>query len=205
MSMIDIDLTFPDLAKVLRDHEKELEVFVAAQMQFNRGMLFEKEGAYNGHEKWKKLKFRVGQILSKRGTLRKSMAPTAMNGKPGNGGIVKFGNGIVTIGSNLIYASLMNFGTTKLPGGVLKPKKAKALMIPIPGGKGATDAAKGLRKRGGGAKTIERDVGGKTKKSKVIFVQSVKIPERRFDQWNKQDQQELSVALRNKVVEILNK
>lgn len=202
MSLVSIDLKFPDLALKIKNHRQEIDLFIAAQMQFNRGMMFDQEGAYNGHPSWAPLKFRKGQILSKSGKLRKSIAPSSQSGKPGPGGIVRFGGGVVTIGTSLIYASMMNWGTTMMPGGVLRPKNAKALMIPLPGGKSATEGAKGLKK---GSSKISRDVGGKQKNMNVIFRQSVKIPARRYDQWNDEDQRELSVALRNKLVELINK
>ena len=202
MTVISFELKFPDLAAILKKERANLDLFIAAQMQFNRGMLFDQEGAYNGHKKWADLKFRQGQILSHRGTLRKSIAPTSGSGKAGPGGIVKFGSGVVTIGSSLIYAALMNWGTTKMPGGVMVPKNAKALMIPLPSGKSATAGAKELKK---GSTKISRDVGGKTKNMNVIFRKSVKIPARRYDEWTTQDQQELSVAVKNKIVEILNR
>ena len=202
MSIVDLKFKFPNLGNVIREHRQEIDRFIAAQMQFNRGMLFDQEGAYNGHQKWDELKLRKGQILTKRGTLRKSIAPRSSNGQAGPGGIVKFSGGIITIGSNLIYSSMMNWGTTKLPGGVLVPKNAKALMIPIPGGKSATEGAKTLGKSG---KKIKRDVGGKQKSTNVIFRQSVKIPARRYDEWNDKDQEELTIALRNKLVQVLNK
>jgi phage gpG-like protein len=53
--------------------------------------------------------------------------------RPGKGpsSILRISTGIVTIGSSLAYAAMMNWGTTGLPGGVLKPKNAKALRFKI--------------------------------------------------------------------------
>lgn len=141
MSLLEIDFQFPDWAAVLKKHERELNLFIAANVQFNRGMLFDQEGAYNGRSRWKELSFRNGQILSKRGTLRKSIAPFNPRGIPGPDGIVKFSGDTVTVGTNLMYARMMNDGTVKMPGGVLRAKNAKALKIPIPQGDNAGEAA----------------------------------------------------------------
>ena len=97
-----------------------------------------------------------------------------------------------------MYARMMNDGTTKLPGGVLRPRTAKALKIPLPSGKGATEGAKSLRK---GATTIED--GGK--KEKYIFRKSVKIPARPFDDWTIEDEQEMQAALATKIAEVLGR
>lgn len=194
MSKVAIDFEMPDLEEKLRQAEHEIHVFVAAQAQFNRGMLFDQEGGYNGHEKWAPLQFRTGQILSKRGTLRKSIAPMAADGRAGPDGIVRFSGDVVTIGTRLIYARMMNDGTTKLPGGVLRPRNAKALKIPLPPGKTSTEGAKSLRS---GAKGKGDD--------KFIFRKSVKIPARPFDEWNTEDEEEMSAALANKLAEILNR
>lgn len=189
--MIDIRLSFPDLAKKLKANETEIYKFVAAQIQTNRGMLFDREGAYNGHDKWAPLAFRQGQILSKRGVLRKSLAPINANGTAGSNGYVTYRGDEVTVGTNLFYAAMMNYGTTRMPGGVMRPTKAKALMIPIPGGKEATAAAKGIR-------------AGLKGKPKFIFRKYVRIPARVYNDWNQQDQDEISEALMNKIIEVLS-
>lgn len=172
MAKVEINFEFPDLGAKLQRKVKEIYVFLAAQMQTNRGFLFDQEGAYNGHQKWAPLKFRRGQILSDRGTLRKSIAPVPARGAPGTDGIVEFAPETVTIGTKLFYAAMMNWGTTKLSGGVLKPVKAKALKIPTDKG--------------------------------PIFRKSVRIPERRFDDWNDQDQREIEEAYVNKIAAVLN-
>lgn len=143
--MIEIDFKFPNWRKTIQKHEKELNLFVAANVQFNRGMLFDQEGAYNGRPRWDDLKFRSGQILSKRGTLRKSIAPYNPKGIPGPSGIVQFSGDVITVGTKLMYARMMNDGTTKMPGGVLRPVRAKALKIPIPQGKNAGEGAKEIQ------------------------------------------------------------
>lgn len=145
MSTVEIDFQFPDLAGILKEHERELNLFIAANVQFNRGMLFDNEGAYNGRSRWQDLSFRNGQILSKRGTLRKSIAPFNPRGIPGPDGIVKFSGDYITVGTKLMYARMMNDGTTKMPGGVLRPKNAKALKIPVPQGESAGEGAKDIQ------------------------------------------------------------
>jgi phage gpG-like protein len=205
MALCEIKFKFPDWRRKIQAHWDDIHLFIAAQMQYNRAMLFDKEGAYNGHDGWAPLKFRVGQILSKRGTLRKSIAPRmtepALGAKaqPGPNGIVRVAGNEVTIGTSLIYAWMMNSGTKDLPGGVLRPVRAKALKIPLPGGKQATEAAKELRKTG---KTLPKKVGKGTER--VIFRKWVKIPARPFDDWTSEDEDELRTALRNKLAKVLN-
>lgn len=227
---VKIELKFPDIAALIRKNQDEINRFIAAQMQFNRGMLFDTEGSYNGREKWPGLVFRSGQILSQRGTLRKSIAPKAANGKAGPDGYVRQSADTITIGTTLHYASMMNYGTKNLPGGVLRPVKAKALKIPIPQGLKAGEGAKAIQKVSNLRKIEELQKRlNRTKSRKVaqkilfkirelnyrkdfskgpvkfIFVKSVKIPERRFDQWNDMDQLEMSEALCNKLVDIIAK
>lgn len=173
--MIKIDWQFPDLEARFKRKIQHIYVGMAGAMQANRAELFYSEGRYNGRQGWPKLKFREGMILQKRGTLRKSMAPEPFNGTPSSGGIVRFGPEKITIGTNLFYARLMNDGTKKMPGGVLRPVKAKALKIPKPGG------GKGF-----------------------IFRKSVRIPERRFNDWVPQDEKELDDTLAGLIAEVLN-
>lgn len=176
--MIKIEWKMDDLLEKIQQNRRELDLVIAASLQTNRGMLFAKEGAYNGHPGWAPLKFRNGMILSDRGTLRKSLAPQPATGMAGPDGIVQFQGDMVTIGTRLAYAAMMNWGTTNLPGGVLRPVKAKALKIPVP-------------------KSI--DPAG------FIFRKSVRIPARRFDELNDQDQAELREVVTQKVLEILNR
>ncbi len=228
--MIAIEFKFPDWENKLKAAKDELYVFVAAIMQTNRGMLFDAEGAYNGHEKWAPLKLRVGQILKLTGTLSQSMGPMGAKGKPGPSGIVRFNGDEVTIGTTLAYARLMNDGTVKMPGGKLVAKNAKALKIPLPKGLAQTEASKELR----GKKTDQQIAKIREKMRRMrsqnsidkatfkikqlearkangqggsdfIFRKSVKIPARPFDQWNDQDQAELEASLVNKIAEILNR
>ena len=132
--MIKIELAFPDMHKMLEAHRQEIDLFIAAIMQTNRGLLFDTEGKHNGRPGWAPLKYRSGQILSKRGTLRKSMAPYEAKGTAGPDGVVRVSGDTITIGTTLFYAKMMNHGTTGLPGGVLRPKTKKALKIPTGNG-----------------------------------------------------------------------
>lgn len=171
---VQIEITMTDVVAVFNRERRRILTNVAATMQTNRAMLFDQEGAYNGHEKWKPLRLRTGMPLSNKGQLRKSIAPTGATGVPGPGGIVEFVGETVTIGTKLAYAAMMNWGTTGLPGGVLKPVRAKALRF----------YAEGSRK--------------------PIFAKSVKIPARRFDQWNDQDQSEVDETILNSIARVFN-
>lgn len=192
--MINIDYTYPDWDEKIKKYKDEINLFIAAQVQTNRGMMFDAEGADNGKPRWAPLKFRNGMILQKRGNLRRSWAPDNPTGRAGPDGIVRFKEDVIVVGTSLAYARLMNDGTEKMPGGVLRPKSAKALMIPLPDGKALMDTAKGLKKQA-------KKVNGQN----VIFRKSVKIPARPMDNWSQQDEDEISAALKNKIVEVLNR
>lgn len=232
--MLDIKFEFPDWVGKIKAQEERLNLFIAAQIQTNRGMIFDKEGAHNGRSKWAPLKFRNGQILSQRGTLRKSIAPSNPNGTAGPDGIVRFQGDTITVGTNLLYARMMNDGTVNMPGGVLRPKNAKALKIPLPKGQSANDNAKaagkarGMAKAQAAANELKRKIDkaqtlkseqkyrealkalqarmgfGDVKSQGFIFVKSVRIPARPFDDWNSEDQKELDQSLMNLVTEIIN-
>ncbi len=169
---IEISFTFPDWAERIKAHEAELDLFTAAMVQTNRGLLFDAEGGRNGHKKWVPLRLRSGQILSNRGALRQSIAPFNPRGQPGPDGIVKFAGDVIVMGTRLGYARMMNDGTTKMPGGVLRPRNAKALKIPLPAGASATQTTRKLRAvtvyeriailEAGIAKAVERQ--GKTRR-----------------------------------------
>jgi phage gpG-like protein len=147
-SLVAIEFKFPNWEAKIKAAREEIGLFIAAIMQTNRGLLFDEEGSHNGHPKWAPLKFRVGHILKLTGALSQSMAPRN-NGKSAGhaaGSILRLEGDSITIGSNLAYARLMNDGTTKLPGGVLRPAPGdKAIAIPLPSGKKASDYAKSLR------------------------------------------------------------
>lgn len=143
--MLEIDFKFPDWKAKLKAREQELNLFLAANIQMNRGMLFDTEGSHNGHARWAPLVLRAGQILSNRGILRKSISPKNPKGTPGADGIVRFAGDTIIVGTTLLYARMMNDGTAKMPGGVLRPKNAKALKIPLPAGDNATKTTRTLR------------------------------------------------------------
>lgn len=198
--MISLKLSMPKLDEIMIAHEKQIMGLLAATMQTNRAMMFDKDGADNGKKKWKDPIFRKGRPLQDSGDLRKSMAPMNDGLRPAysSNGIVKISGNAVRIGTNLTYARLMNDGTALLPGGVLKPVNAKALKIPLPSGVKATDDAKDARK---GAKSITDDFGNK---EKVLFRRSVKIPPRNMDEVTKQDEKEWADTMANYIAEVLN-
>lgn len=248
MNWLEFNFRFPDWQDKVLKALPEIRLFIAAQMQTNRGLLFDSEGARNSHQKWRKPLFRSGMALSARGTLRKSIGPMAKN-KPieNKGSIVRFHGDSITIGTNLMMARLMNDGTVNMPGGKLVPVHAQALKIPLPGGKRATSLAKNLRKGASSIKTTrsvthdsqkeiksfqrfskklqksgvygselqsklneyaakvkkKREKKSVTSTQKVLFLKSVKIPERPFDTWTAEDQDELDQALANKIAQVV--
>ncbi len=186
--MIAAEFTFPDLVTKVRANERRIGEEIIVAMQTNRGMLFDAEGNYNGHEAWAKPMLREGQALAARGVLKKSLAPGTTNGNAGPGGIAQIDGQKYTIGTDVAYAAMMNFGTTKMPDGIMRPVRAKALRIPLPSGKKATKAAKTLRKGS--------DEG-------FIYRKWVRIPERRFDVITQQDREEFDAAFAAAVAEVL--
>lgn len=169
MDVLTIKFKFPKLDERIKKNRKRIQEFMAAAMQTNRALLFDHEGAYSGHKKWAPLKMRSGKILSKRGNLRKSIAPSNDGKHPtmSNNGIVQYKSGIVKIGTNIAYAAIQNNG------GIIKAKNAKALKIPIEGGKG------------------------------YIFRKKVTIPARNFNEITPEDQVEFNEALKAILVEVL--
>lgn len=168
--MIKIDFKLPNFSKRLRDMKDEISLVLAATMQTNRAMMFDKDGADNGKPPWAPLTWRKGRPLQKTGTLRKSMAPPQRDGlSPGLGrdGLLRIAGNRVTIGTALGYARMMNDGTTKMPGGVLKPVTAMALRFPAPEGS----------------------------KEKFMFRKSVRIPARPMDTVTEQDKKEWADTL----------
>lgn len=190
------------LLKKAKGAQLEINLFMAAQMQHNRGMLFARSGNYNGHEQWARPLLRDGQPLKDRGTLSQSMGPrsgaNAQQPVRTQGSVVKFHGNVVSIGTTLIYAALMNWGTTKMPGGVMKPKNKPVFWIPIPGGKKASETAKSLTKSGGS--NIVKYM-GKT----FLLAKQVRIPARRFDNLTEQDKHELDMMLGKKLSQVLNR
>lgn len=200
--LLEIEFKFPDWKGQIKKHVKQLNLFSAAQIQTNRGMIFDSEGHHNGRPGWQELAFRNGQVLSRYGTLRKSIAPFNATGRPGDGGFVRFQGETIKVGTTLLYARMMNDGTTKMPGGVLRPVRAKALMIPIPKGEWRSEAGEEVFEESG--RKIKKKKDGKTQRLDVIFRKSVQIPARPFDDWNEDDQAEFDSALLNEIVRVLN-
>jgi hypothetical protein len=120
----------------------------------------------------------------------------------------------------------MNDGTTKMPGGILTPKTAKALKIPVPPGfkdkafmKNQRKLVTALRKQmktgvrqyinDGGQKYDVNAMSAKIVKEKkktnqgFIFRKSVKIPARPMDTITKQDEDEFAETIENYMWEIL--
>lgn len=175
--MVKIDLKIPDLSEVFRRHQTEIMQGLAATMQANRSMMFDKDGADNGKEKWAPLVLRKGgRPLQKSGTLRKSWGPQNDGKKPvqERGSVIRFEGEKVTIGSNLLYAGMMNDGTTKMPGGKLVPVRALALKIPLEDGS-------------------------------FMFRRSVKIPARTMNEITSEDAKEFSESMARHIAEILRR
>lgn len=185
----------------------QLYLFVAAQMQTNRGMLFMHSGVYNGHEKWAPLKLRAGQPLKDRGTLSQSIGPiqrknSGVQPRYEKGSIVRFGGDKVTVGTNLKYARLMN------DGGTIVPKNGKLLWIPLPQGNKATEEVKSLTKgqRKGTTKSSGHAPIVRLKNGKFFMLaKKVVVPPRNFEKWNQSDKRELEIALTNEVARVLNR
>jgi phage gpG-like protein len=174
VSKIDLSFRFPDLGARFKRHQRDILLVLAASMQTNRAMMFDKDGADNGKAKWAPPKLREGRPLQLSGYLRKSFAPQNDGIVPGRSDktIVKTAGTRAIIGTSIKYAHVLNDGTAKLPGGVIKAKKASALKIPIAGGK-------------------------------FMFRKSVKIEARRMNEVTDQDAAEWSDTLANYISEIL--
>ena len=112
---VDISFDFPDLAAAGARIRAGLPGLIAATLQRQRAMIFDNEGAYHGRPRWEPLKHRKGQILFDTGKLSQSIGPSNRStAKPGGkvGTIVILSDGIVTIGTDLPYAAIHNYGGT---------------------------------------------------------------------------------------------
>jgi phage gpG-like protein len=109
--MIKLKVKVPKLKKTFQDQMPSIIASLAATVQTNRGMLFDKEGAHNGHERWKPLKYRRGKILQDTGNLRRSIAPRGGNGHAGPNGIVRVDSRIVFLQTNVEYAGIHEDGS----------------------------------------------------------------------------------------------
>lgn len=209
MSLVKIEVEFPDFLGALIRNEERIALVMAATVQANRGMMFDKEGAHNGKEKWAPLKFRNGQILSKSGTLRKSWAPTNPRGVAGPGGLVEISGGLqnkmIKVGTRVAYAAIHNYG-----GKIVARGKALAFEVDakyVARKHNASLTSENIHEKGTmNAKRARKKM--RTKKSEdgadIMFRRSVNIPQRRMDEWNAEDQAELTITLHNLVAEILN-
>ena len=114
--------TWDDIYKRVYEHKADLMNLIAATLQTQRAMIFDKEGAYNGREKWKPSQRALkkgGMTLSKSGALRRSIAPRNNGIVPGKdrGTIIMIEGTKVSIGTTLAYAAIHNYGgTIKHPG-----------------------------------------------------------------------------------------
>lgn len=123
MSQCEITLHMPDFRGAAERIKRELPGLIAATLQTQRGMVFDTSGTYNGRPGWPELRCRDGQPLKDRGTLSQSMGPQNDGVHPGHsvGSIVRLSDGLVTIGTDIAYAAIQNYG------GVIVPVRAKAL------------------------------------------------------------------------------
>lgn len=174
--MISLTLKVPAWDALFKKHYTDIMMALAATMQTNRSMMFDKDGADNDKKKWDNLVLRQGRPLQKTGTLRKSLAPTLTTpGKPsyGKDTVIRINDREVTIGTKIAYAEMMNDGTTKMPGGKMSAVKAKALKIPLESGK-------------------------------FMFRRSVKIPARSMNTISPADEIEFAETLSNYIAHLLN-
>lgn len=125
---------FPKLLSAFERSFDRISMAVASTVQTQVGMRFDAEGGHNGHERWAPLVMRQGQILSLTGTMRKSIAPTSADGRPGPEGFVQASglpdDMLVEVGTKLIYASTHNNGAVIVP----KTKRALRFTNPNTGG-----------------------------------------------------------------------
>lgn len=211
-SDVKVTWKFPNLAKAYRASENDILLFIAAMLQTNRGMMFDTSNA--GRTPWPKPLLRRGQPLSQRGPLRQSFGPANDGKQPARnpGGIVRMNSNVVTIGTSLKYAPVLNEGA------IIYPRKGKWLWIPLPDGaanssNAPTPLAKSLRKASGRRK---KDNGWKWTKTQggalvvkapsgkvFLLAKKANIPRRPMDEWVESDQRELEEALRNKLAQVL--
>lgn len=128
---VEVHFQFPKMFEALQASQDRIERVIASTVQTQVGLRFDAEGAHNGHEKWKGLKMRQGQILSLTGALRKSISPPSPEGQAGPQGFVTHQGSVMDllteVGSKIIYASVHDKGA------VIVPKTKKALRFMNPG------------------------------------------------------------------------
>lgn len=177
--MVKIDFNMPDLGERFRAHHSRLAIAIASDIQTNRGLLFDAEGNYNGHTKWKDLAsglnkktaangLQVRQILRRKGTLKNSIAPSSHSGTAGPQGYVRtegdYSNPVVTVGTNVKYARIHNEGG----------------IINHPGSNNGF--GRGIK----------------------IPAHKIPMPKRNFTDWTEEDMKSLEAVVANTIVEILN-
>lgn len=177
-----VEVAIPDFSAKALKAVQQLPLLIAATVQTQRGMIFNREGAYNGRNKWEPLKFRKGQILKDRGTLSKSIAPAHSPTKPGKaeGSIVEMRPDVVSVGTDIAYAIVHEEGRTikpKTPGGLLH------FQVP----------------------TYVKTKAGKWKQTgtRWIHAHQVTIPARPFGDATQQDADELAETLSNYYTSLL--
>lgn len=144
---VDVDFSvLENLGSFIDRHGDRISMAMAAVVQTNRGLLFDRSGAYNGHEGWKKPAFRDGKPLLDTGALRNSIGPKGANGSlvpvnPARGYIRYSGYEVrnVEVGTEIKYAKIHTTG------GKITAKNGEALKIPV-SGKGSKFTEKRIRK-----------------------------------------------------------
>jgi phage gpG-like protein len=199
MSQVGIEWRFPALEQLVKSHQEEISLFIAAQLQTNRGLMFDESNA-GRPTPWKKPLLRDGQPLSQGGELRRSFAPKNDGQRPGQGpsGIVRIAGEAITIGTSLAYADILNNG------GIIRPKRFPVLWIPLPNGSAkSSNAPSKLAKHIKSGKSGAPIVKGKNGIT-YLLAKKATIPARPMDEWTADDQLEVETALRNKLEALLN-
>jgi len=106
------DIKPKELAKQFQMRMPAIMRAMAATVQTNRAMLFDKEGAHNGHKKWAPISHRQGRILQDTGRLRRTIVPSARGtGIAGANGVVMVDARIVKLETHVDYAGAHEYGT----------------------------------------------------------------------------------------------
>lgn len=126
--LVGLEFRFPDLGAKFSARYDEIMLFAAAVIQTNRALMFDDSNA--GRTPWPKPKLRDGQPLTISKTLRNSFAPHNGGDRPvlGPDGIVEITADVITIGTKIAYARVLNDGA------VILPKRFPVLWIPLPDG-----------------------------------------------------------------------
>lgn len=178
-NLVEIEFKMPNYMERFKSQFNRLMIAIASDVQTNRGLLFDAEGAYSAHDKWRDLKtgenkkfgkngLQMRQILRRSGALKNSIAPMSQDGKSGPGGYVNFSgdvkNAVVAVGTNLKYARIHDQGG----------------IIQHPGTKNGF--GRGIK----------------------IKPHRINMPKRNFTGWNRVDNRNLEKVIANTIAEILN-